>query len=370
MARDLRIGHSGIPEPGSVGRLGAVVAPSVGPSRSARLVLGLLLAFLLALVLAWPLDRTRPAHAETSTARSVTVGQTRASDHFIVHSASAATAERTLSLAGAAWELLSPHFTDLPREPIVVVVVEDQDEYERVQPADMTRGFATFGGNLVYLRGLDLDQEVVTHEVAHILLGKNVRPGLVVPDWFNEGFAQFVSGADDRRREVFYLVASRRLPSLPELSRVDALKGPDRELPTVLGFAIVRFLVDEYGHERLWMLVDRLSEAKTFDQALFLTYDHSDLELSRQWAAYAEQEYGLLSLVGLETLGTIGMGLLALLATGAWIVTKIRLRRRSGSPHDLTVWELVEAEAADASLDGGAEAQEQGRDSVDGVRHL
>ncbi|HZK48879.1 MAG TPA: hypothetical protein VFD74_04690, partial [Thermoleophilia bacterium] len=303
------------------------------------------------------------------TGRPITLGATRTSDHFVVRSASASTAEQTLTLAEHAWDLLAPHFEFLPSEPVTIVVVEDTAEYERIQPAAMTRGFATFGGDHIYLRGADLDQEVVTHELVHILLGKNIRRGLAVPDWFNEGFAQFMSGADSHRREVFYLAASGRLLPLPELDRLDALRGPDRELPTIQGLAVVGFFVDEYGRDRLWDLVSRLSHARTFSQALLDTYGRSDLELSHEWQAYADTEYGLLSVVGLETLGTAMLGLLSLLAAVVWFATRIRLRARPASPLDLSPWEIESAERAAAMLDTGGGAGDaqgaRGEDSGD-----
>lgn len=298
-----------------------------------------------------PASHSTSQPTSQSVGEPITLGATATSDRFVVHSASQRTAGRTLSLAEHAWGILSEHFRVLPVEPVTIVVVEDAAEYDRIQPATMTRGFATFGGNRIYLKGSDLDQEVVTHEVAHILLGKNVRPGLAIPDWFNEGFAQFVSKGDSHPREIFYLMASGRLLPLSELDHVDALHGPDRELPTVQGLAILQFLVHKYGQDRLWDLVSRFSHARTFSQALLDTYGRSDLELSDQWLAYAENEYGLLSFVGLETVGTAALGLVALLAAAVWIATKLRLRTRPTSPADLSSWEVERAEKAAALLD-------------------
>jgi hypothetical protein len=298
----------------------------------------------------------------------ITLGATGESDRFVVYSASPESAERTLSLAENAWSLLSTHFHLLPEEPITIVVVEDAAEYERIQPATMTRGFATFGGNRIYLRGSDLDQEVVTHEVAHIMLGKNVRPGLDIPDWFNEGFAQFVSRGDQHNREIFYLVATGKLLPLPELDHIDALHGPNREFPTIQGLAVVQFLVHEYGQDKLWDLVSSFSHSRTFSQALLDTYGRSDLELSDQWLAYAGNEYGILSTVGLETAGTAALGLLALLAVVVWISSRLRLRPSRVSANDLSEWEVERAENAAALLDAAAERTHDGSDDTDSDR--
>lgn len=264
-----------------------------------------------------------------------------------VRSSTNEVAAETLAMAEQAWKELRPRFQAGPTEPVEIVVVEDDADYERIQPASMTRGFATFGGNRIYLRGSDLDQEVVTHEMAHILLGANVQAGLRIPDWFNEGFAQFVSGADDHTVEVLYMVTSERVLGLSALDKIDALRGPDRDIATIQGFAVVRFLADQYGEERLWAFVTRLSSATDFNQALFENYERSDLQLSEDWLAYASDEYGLFSLLGLQMIGTMALGALALVAVTIWLGTALRRSLRAPSPLDLTDAEIEEAQRAE-----------------------
>ncbi len=308
------------------------------------------LKYLLAVALAtfafalFPQIHTASAHREQVLSSLDAVAS---SPSVRVHSTTDEMAAKTLAMAERAWNRLRPRFQNSPTEPVEVFVVEDDAEYERIQPASMTRGFATFGGNRIYLRGSDLDQEVVTHEMAHILLGANVPPGLRIPDWFNEGFAQFVSGADDHTIEVLYMVTSDRVLGFSALAKIDALRGPDRDVATIQGFAVVRFLADRYGEEQLWALVTRLSHATDFDQALVDTYERSDLQLSEDWLAYASDEYGLLSLMGLRMIGTMALGALALLAVTIWLGAAIRRSIRSPSPLDLTDAEIEEAERAE-----------------------
>lgn len=327
----------------------------------------LLIAALLSL--AGSIAGSRAATSSPQSPHTITLGATATAGNITVRSATQETADRTSTLAENAWRILAPRFPAVPNEPITIIVVEDSTEYERIQPAPMTRGFATFGGNSIYLLGPDLDQEVVTHELAHILLGKTVRAGLVIPDWFNEGFAQHVSGSGDHRLEIFYSVASGRLLSMQELDRVDALAGPDRELATIEGLGIVHFLVERYGEDALWDLVSHFSHARTFGQALLDTYGRSDLELNDAWLAYAADEYGILSLVGLQTMGTTVFGILALLALTVWITTKIRLRRHPLSPLDLSDWEIIEAERARALLEDDAPRDEANEEHEPGVDH-
>ncbi|MHB1345262.1 MAG: peptidase MA family metallohydrolase [Thermoleophilia bacterium] len=312
--------------------------------------IAVMIATSLALTPPAPLPSAHATPPNIQATGGITLGATAFADDLTVHAATETTAQRTLALAENAWTTLAPRFPAIPREPVVIVVVEDPEEYERIQPASMTRGFATFGGNRIYLLGADLDQEVVTHELAHIMLGKNVRAGLAIPDWFNEGFAQYVSGSDSHRLEIFYSHASGELLSIQELDHVDALAGPNRHLATIEGLAIIEFLVDQYGDEALWDLVSHFSHSRTFSQALFDTYGRSDLELNDDWRAYAADEYGVFSLVGLQTVGTTALGMLALIALGVWATTKVKLRKDRRSSLDLSDWEIQEADRAAAAL--------------------
>jgi hypothetical protein len=221
-------------------------------------------------------------------------------------------------------------------------VVEDEKEYDRIQPAPMTRGFATFGGNTMYLRGEQADGEVITHELTHILFGKIVRPGLQIPDWFNEGLAQHASGSHEPTLELIYRMNAGEILSLSALNEIDALQSSNRELATLQGLAVVRFLVTEFGENSLWELVDNLRYARTFNQALMETYGHTDLELNAKWMAYAETNYSLVSPVVLRTAGLLVTGILAVLALLVWLGRRTRRGRDSGEP-DLSAEELAAA---------------------------
>lgn len=274
---------------------------------------------LLALVLFLAAGALLPPVAWSVPQGSVTLGATASSERFTVLARSQEAAEDVLEQAEKGWARLAPRFTPPPARVVTLVVVEDSKEYERIQPAPMTRGFATFGGTHIYLRGDQVDQEVVTHELTHIMLGLVVRPGVEIPDWFNEGLAQHAAGADRFTFELVYQVSTGSMLTLQALGDVDALQDPNREIATLQGLAVVRFLVDEFGEEALWELVDNLRYARTFNQALMETYRHSDLELNAKWMAYAESNYSLVSSGLARTVGALALGALALLALLVWL---------------------------------------------------
>ena len=276
---------------------------------------------------------------------AITLGAQAQSDHFIVQAHSEDVATRTLKMAERGWTELVAHFETLPEEPIIVVVVEDSKEYERIQPAPMTRGFATFGGRQVYLLGDQLDQEVVTHELVHILMGYNVAPDLRIPDWFNEGLAQYASGTRRSSLGLLYWGDASEVLPLSTLDTVDALNGPLRELATVEGLAVVQFLVASYGEPDLWELTARLGHADSFNQALLDTYGRTNLQLSQQWMTYAKANYGLLSPEGIRTLGALAFTFLVMLATAVWFVRRTaKLVGQSNEP-SLTLAEIEAAES-------------------------
>lgn len=330
-------------------------------SRLARL-LGLLLLVLLLLAAA---PAARPA-GTLSLVRPLTLSAARAyplgglrldaqasSAHFSVRAQKEATAQSTLAKAERAWGTLGPHFPEPPPSRISIAVIEDPKLYEKIQPAPMTRGFATFGGTQVVLSGDQLDQEVVTHELAHILLGLNLAPELALPDWFNEGFAQFASGARPDPLQMMYYANGGDLLSLPQLNKVDALHSPNRELATLQGLAVVEFLVRTYGQERFWELIRALRTADSLNQAMQKTYGLTDLQLDKQWATYADQNYSLLSAPMLRLLGLVALGGLAALATGVFLVRETR--RRAADGPDLTWAEIEAAQDAEEQARTGLE---------------
>ncbi len=320
---------------------------SPGRRRLARILGSLLLVLFLlgAAPVAGPAGTMSPARPLTlSAARAYPVDGLKLdaqalSAHFAVRAQKETTAKSTLAKAERAWQTLAPHFPTPPGR-ISIAVIEDPKLYAQIQPAPMTRGFATFGGTRIVLSGDQLDQEVVTHELAHILLGLNVSPGLSLPDWFNEGFAQFASGARPDALQMMYYANQGDLLSLPQLNKVDALHSPNRELATLQGLAVVDFLVHTYGQERFWELVRSLRTADSLNQAMQSTYGLTDLQLDKRWAAYADQNYSLLSGPMLRLFGLVALGGLAVLATGVFLVRQTR--RRAAEGPDLT-WTEIEA---------------------------
>jgi hypothetical protein len=276
---------------------------------------------------------------------AITLGASARSDRFLVEAHRKDVAERTLVKAERAWTTLAPHFETLPKDTVVIVVVEDSKEYERIQPAPMTRGFATFGGRQVFLLGDELDQEVVTHELVHILMGYNVAPDLSIPDWFNEGLAQYASGARRSGPGLLYWTDGTEMLPLTTLDTVDALKGPLREMATIEGLAVVQFLVASYGEPALWELSARLGHADSFNQALLDTYGRTNLELSQQWMTYAQANFSLLSPGGIRILGALAFGFLVMLATTVWFVRRTIMLVKSDAEPSLTPAEITAADS-------------------------
>ena len=236
----------------------------------------------------------------------------------------AARAEEVLRLAEHGWTQVDQLFETSPPEQVIIFVLADS-EYDSIEPAPMTRGFATYGGHRIYLKSGSVDQEVVTHELTHIFLGHEVRSGLDVPDWFNEGLAQYVSGARAPTLQLIYEMSAGNMLSLEELGKVDALHDGNRQIASLEGLAIVQFLVQDFGEARLWQLLGRLGEAPSFEDALASTYGYSNLELNQRWLAYADDAYSLFSAAALRAYVTLIIGGLALIGAAIWLIRRTQL---------------------------------------------
>ena len=166
---------------------------------------------------------------------------------------------------------------------------------------------------------------VVRHEWAHIALRQSI-PGLRVPRWFDEGYAQWAAGWN--RAEVWRLrlrVALGRTPPLDSLTfrfPVDRSSAQDAYL---LSATTVEYLVEASGEEALGIFLERWRARGRFDDALREVYGVSTSQLEEDWRAWLKKRYGWLSVV---TNSSIAWGLLAIIALILLRIRRVRDRER------------------------------------------
>jgi hypothetical protein len=121
-------------------------------------------------------------------------------------------------------------------------------------------------------------RRALLHELTHQLVYQiTFNPGLGshVPAWLNEGLAVVAEGETSRenRQALARAVQFDDLPTLRALvNAFSTLPGPDAQVAYAAAESVVRYLLREYGPERMRILLTRFGEGRTPDDALRAVY--------------------------------------------------------------------------------------------------
>ncbi len=173
-------------------------------------------------------------------------------------------------------------------------------------------------------RGQSL-QRILRHEWAHLGLRQSL-PGLRVPRWFDEGYAQWAAGWDRTQAwRLRVLVAGGRTAPLDSLS----LAWPDdragAEVAYLLAATAIEYLVEESGERGLEVFLEVWRDEASFEAALRRVYGVTSGQLEEDWRRYVRTRYGWMYVLTHSALAWAGLAVLALLL--------FRIRRRRDREH-------------------------------------
>lgn len=157
--------------------------------------------------------------------------------------------------------------------------------------------------------------QVVPHELAHLVVGTVTFNcyGVDLPTWLNEGLARFaenyVSPYDLEQLDL--ALAEERLPSLRSQANGFSAYGGSASLSYTQGHIVVKYLIDEYGAEKMNELLNTVQEGSQIDDALEQVYGFDTDGLDAQWRGTT----------GYEATPTSAADALALEATATMIPT-------------------------------------------------
>lgn len=179
-------------------------------------------------------------------------------------------------------------------DPISVTMYNNWPEMRPALPpssATLRRELVTEGqahsedGVLLVLGGAQRARGVAAHEVTHILVfraGEGVLGS--VPSWLNEGLAEYgnIDPGESYTYALRYAIASDNL--LPITAMTSQPGNPD-DVIIFYGQArsIVRFMVDEYGEEKMRELMATLKGGKNIRNAVPEVYGVNLIELENLW---------------------------------------------------------------------------------------
>lgn len=195
-------------------------------------------------------------------------------------------------------------------------------------------GFAFDRYGVTVVAGLNRDSLI--HELTHLMFAERVdSPRAKPPAWLNEGLAMyFEPGGGYRESDVQkalragYLIRLRHMRTVP--GRPDEVR-----LFYSQSASIVRFMMDEFGHERMDTLLTELNEGRKIEDALLATYGVGVDDLDKGWRRHLAGETSIFQIRDPGALGTSALiGAALLVTTSAVLIRWLKNLRRGGQPED------------------------------------
>ncbi|MDH4223665.1 MAG: peptidase MA family metallohydrolase, partial [candidate division Zixibacteria bacterium] len=137
------------------------------------------------------------------------------------------------------------------------------------------------------------------HELAHIFLYKKSR-GADIPRWMDEGFAMMQSrewriGLDIIVVRALFTGSFIPLPQIESLNQFDDSKAQLAYVESYLAFS---YLLDEYGKESFFDLLNQLSMGNNLESAFLKTTGSSYTGFQLEFLSYLKKRYNIFALLG------------------------------------------------------------------------
>ena len=227
------------------------------------------------------------------------------SQHFDIyfHEGGEEIAEFTAELAEQNYQELKENFQYELSSRITIVVYNSHNDFEQTNinlapPQESVGGFTEFLKNRVvipYEGDWEKFRHVIHHELTHAVMlqmvyGSGVQAILTglarlhLPLWFVEGMAEYQSREWDTESDMFMRDATINgyVPNIPHLNGFLAYKG---------GQAVLYYLSERYGHEKIGELLTKVKITKNLDRAMKQAVGLGIAGLSKRWQHHLKQQY-------------------------------------------------------------------------------
>ncbi len=217
------------------------------------------------------------------------------------------------------------------------VIVNSRSEANRSFPpvSDTAQDTFLYGGFAFDRHGVltlaGLNREGLIHELTHLMFAERVdSPRAKPPAWLNEGLAMyFEPGGGYRESDVRRAFRSGDLIPLRHMKTVPG-KPDEVRLFYSQSASVVRFLMDQFGADRMDALLTEINNGGNIDEALAAAYGVGVDELDEGWRRYLAGETSIFEIRDPGALGTSAIIGAALLATTTAVLIRWLKRWRSG----------------------------------------
>ena len=123
-----------------------------------------------------------------------------------------------------------------------------------------------------------------THEIMHILIGRKTDGSINLPLWLNEGLAEYAN-RDKTISYDLYLEWAIGTNQLKPLSQLRTFPGDPKLTLVAYGQSrsVINYMIDNYGQDKMNLLLTNLSKGQTLDEALENSYGFNTEILDTQW---------------------------------------------------------------------------------------
>lgn len=259
------------------------------------------------------------------------------------HPEAQAEAEEVRDVVHAAIDELAPRLP-LGEEPVSIVIADTFADFARFAP-DFTHisveGVAHSQSGWIVVKSRGLHQATssfpgtVRHELVHILLARNTRPGNL-PRWLNEGIAMMLAGELHWSAPI-RVARMQATGDIIDYTDLDfAFMSGDGNLvhnAYAQSLSMTEYLADELGEERFWEMVHSL-EHQSFGKAV---HEYLGAYPREFWQSWRRTLWAVALVVSLMS-GFTAFQIMAVLLVIAY------LRKRKHAQARLAQWEEEEAE--------------------------
>lgn len=169
-------------------------------------------------------------------------------------------------------------------------------------PQEWTGGVAytTYGTVAIGINSGNLEwgKRAIVHELAHLVTHQvTFNPYNSLPVWLNEGLSMYAEGEIEPVFESYLeqAVLQDTLISVRSLASPFSAYPAKSYLSYAQSLSLVEFLIDNYGQQKMFELLNTFKQGSGYDTALMAVYSFDMDGLDALWQDYIAKEYGLVA---------------------------------------------------------------------------
>lgn len=169
-------------------------------------------------------------------------------------------------------------------------------------------------------------RQIVIHELSHVALGMALN-GKPVDRWFDEGFAQYVSGEVNLRNSILFArsLLTGDVLDLNEVNDVLTFRREKAALAYEESRTAVEYLVEKFGESMLVQIVEAVKDGMKMDAALHSRTGMDFIDFQSEWRHTMKRRYLWYVLLDFPLMFSV---VIITLFFAAFFITRKRIRNK------------------------------------------